>query len=243
MPGIDLLAMLGAAHWTTSSGERLQHVLTRARFDLMAVASRRALAGELAAGNAEVKAVVDANPQMRGWVVIHPAYPEQSAEDMKRFLGSSKWLGALLDPEASGERLASTATRELLTAFRRYTRPLYVRARDSATVLELEHLAAEYSNLKIIAGGAGGDDWHACMVAARRQTNLFLEPFSGGAHRGKLEGILQSLGAHRVLFASNYPDQNPGHALGLLVEAKINDADKQSILTGSANRLFGFARQ
>lgn len=242
MPGIDAFALLGAAHWTTTDAERLQRAQQRARFDLMIVASRRALAGDVATGNAEVRTVLDANPQMRGWVVINPSYPERSAEDMRRTLAGPKWVGAVLDVTSSTESLVSSSTRELITAFRRYTKPLYVRVPSSRQVLDLEALATEFNTVKIIAGGAGGDDWHACMLAAKRQTNLFLEPFSGGVHRGKLEGILTTLGAHRVLFASNYPDQNPGHALGLLVESKLSDADKQTILTTSAARLFGLQR-
>jgi predicted TIM-barrel fold metal-dependent hydrolase len=45
------------------------------------------------------------------------------------------------------------------------------------------------------------------------------------------------------MFASSYPVYNPGAALGLLMEAKISDAEKQAILTTSAVRLFGLTRE
>lgn len=242
MPGVDILAQLGAARWIATDGARLQHALQRARFDLMAVASRRALAGDLAAGNAEVKALLDASPQMRGWVVLHPAFPERSAEQMRRYLGGSQWLGAMLHPRLFGESLISGGVRELINSFRRYTRPLLIGVPDEAAVREVEQLAAEFTTLKFIASGAGGDAWQHCLLAARRRPNLFLEPFSGGPHQGKLETMLQTLGPHRILFASNYPDSNPGAALGLLLDARISDAEKQAILTTSAVRLFDLAR-
>ncbi len=239
MPGVDLLALLGAAQCVQGDGARLQQTLQRARFDLMAVASRRALAGELAAGNAETKALVDANPQMRGWVVVNPYYPERSAEELKRYLGSSKFLGAVLDPYMSGLPLTSASTRELLNAYRRYTKPLLVRCLDADTAGAIESMAPDFNTIKFVAWGGGGHSWQAGLLAAKRCPNVFLEPFSGGAHRGKLEGLMEVLGAHRVLFASSYPDQNPGYALGMLTEARISDADKQMILTNAAVRLFG----
>src|SRR5438477_609840 len=133
MPGIDIQAHLGAAEWTTTDAAGLQRTLQRARFDLMAVVSRRAL-------------------------------------------------------------------------------------------------------------GAGGDAWQDCAFLAKRLVNIFLEPFSGGSHRGKVEAIVQTLGAHRVLFASNFPEQNPGATLGLLLDAKLSDAEKQAVLTTNAARLFGLTR-
>lgn len=242
MPGVDIHTGLGAGSWSTSDATRLQLTLQRARFDLLGVASRRALAGDIAGGNAEVKALVDAVPQMRGWAVVNPAYPERSAEEMRRYASSGKWLGIMLHPVMCGQSLASNATREVINAYRRYTKPLLVHVPDEPTVRELETIAKEFSTLKFIAAGAGGEGWPSCVLAARHVTNIFLEPFSGGPHRGKIEKILEVLGSHRVLFGSGFPDLNPGAALGLLLEARISDADKQAILTTSAVRLFGIMR-
>lgn len=242
MPGVDILMQLGAAPWTTCDASRIQHVVQRARFDIVGVASRRALAGDIAGGNAEVKALLETVPQARGWVVVNPTYPERSAEEMRRHLSSSKWLGATIHPALCGESLSSAATREVINAYRRYTRPLLVHIPNSAAVRDLEALAAEFTSLKFVAAGAGGDDWQDCMFAAKRYVNLFLEPLSGGSHRGKLETLLQVLGPNRVLFSSNYPESNPGAALGVLMDAKLTDGEKQQILTNNAGRLFGFNR-
>jgi predicted TIM-barrel fold metal-dependent hydrolase len=241
MPGVDVLTQLGAGPWIHADGDRLERARARARFDFMGVASRRALAGDIAAGNAEVKEVLDANPQMRGWAVVNPAYPELSSDQMRRYCNSAQWLGALLDTATGGHRLASAAAREVLNAYRRYTKPILVHVGNEQAVSELEDLAQEFSSLKFVAAGAGGHDWQDCMLLAKRVVNIYLEPFSGGAHRGKLETILATLGPHRVLFASHFPEVNPGAALGQLVDAKLSDGEKQGILTTNAVRLFGLA--
>jgi len=243
MPGVDILMQLGVAEWTATDATKLQHAQQRARFDLVGVASRRALAGDIVGGNAELKMTLDVCPTLRGWVVINPLYPERSNEEMRRYVGNPKWLGAMLHPEMCGESLASGATREALNAYRRYTKPLLVHVKDEVAVRQLEDLAREFSTLKIVASGAGYEDWQACMWAAKRTVNIYLEPFSGGTHRGKLETILATIGPNRVLFASAYPDHNPGAALGLLVDAKLSDAEKQGVLTTNAVRLFNLRGQ
>ena len=92
-----------------------------------------------------------------------------------------------------------------------------------------------------VAGGAGGDFWQECGAMAKRQTNVMLEPFTGGCHRGKLEALVGVLGAHRIFFATGYPNANPGAALGLLADARISDGEKQGIFQRNAVRLFNLA--
>ncbi len=241
MPGVDILTYLGAAEWADVDGIRLNHMLQRARYDFIGVASRRALAGDLS-GNAEVKPLLDENPQVRGWVVVNPAYPERSAEQFKRYVGSAKWLGATLVTSDRRESLISPTCRELINAYRRYSKPLLVSIRDETAVRELEALASEFNTMKFVAAGAGGDDWQSCVVAAKRTVNIFLEPFSGGPHRGKLEAITAALGPNRVVFSSSFPDGNPGAALGQLIDSTVSDGEKQAILGGNAMRLFALNR-
>lgn len=243
MPGVDILMQLGAADWTRTDGAALTRAAQRARFDAFGVASRRALAGDLTAGNAEVKALLGETPQARGWVVINPVYPERSSEELRKYCSNPRWLGAFIHPEMTGESLASAATREMLNAYRRYTKPLLVHVADEHAARDLQTLAAEFTTLKIIALGAAGEDWQACALVAKQATNVFLEPFSGGPHRGKLEAIVATAGPNRILFGSNYPEGNPGAALGLWMEAKLSDGEKQAMLTTNAVRLFGLSRQ
>lgn len=242
MPGIDTFALLGAGPWLTTDAASLKHACQRARFDAMAVVSAQAISGDCAAGNAQVKALLDAEPRMYGWVVITPSHVDESIEEMRRYLTGQRWLGALLVLPSSRDSLLSSTSRELINAYRRYARPMLLRIPDDVAVRELETIASEFPTIKFVAGGAGGASWASCMVAARQRPNIFLEPFSGEPHRGKLERILQVLGPHRLIFASNFPRQNPGAAIGLLSEAQITDAEKQSILATSAARLFNLTQ-
>ncbi|MBI3909306.1 MAG: amidohydrolase family protein [Armatimonadetes bacterium] len=241
MPGIDLAAELGTRGFSPPTRDRLLCTLQRARLDLMAIASQRALWEDVAAGNAETHAAIQCQAALRGWVVVTPVHPDASVADLRRYLGQEAFLGAWLHPRGPSQ-LASDGTQEILTAYRRYTRPLMVTVPDEAAVRDLETLAKQMPQLKVIAAGAGGDAWLASVAAAKRAVNVMLEPFTGGCHRGKLEAMVEVLGSHRILFATGFPAWNPGAALGLLADAKISDADKQAILTGNARKMFGLGQ-
>jgi predicted TIM-barrel fold metal-dependent hydrolase len=73
---------------------------------------------------------------------------------------------------------------------------------------------------------------------AGRHLNLWVEPFTGGTARGKLEQAVEKLGAHRVVFGTNFPRLNAGVALGMLADATLSEADRRAILGGNAARLF-----
>ena len=235
MPGIDINAYLGATLWTNADASALAHARERARFDKIFVSSLLAVAADLEAGNAAVKALVDGDEHVRGWVTVNPGLPELSGEQMKKYLGSAKFAGVRI---ATSQTLDGEPTRDLLNALRRYSKPILMHVQNGQQVRELANVAPDFNTLKFIAGGAGGEDWQDCMLVARRITNIFLEPFTGGAQAGKLAAILQVLKPHRVLMGTGYPNQNPGVALGLLGDAAISDADKQTILTRSPERVF-----
>jgi len=239
MAGVDISAHLGNTFWTEADAVALAHARQRARFDLMFISSLQAAHGDLKAGNAAIRALVEADEQTRGWLSVSPGHPQTSAEEMRRHLGSAKFVGARLVGAAA---LDSEPTRDLLNALRRYGKPISVAIGDAGRVRELDAVAPDFKTMKFIAEGAGGSDWQHCMLLARRVTNIFLEPFTGGAQAGKLAAILEVVNAHRVLFATGYPLQNPGIALGLLADADIPDTDRQAILTRSAQRVFELPR-
>jgi predicted TIM-barrel fold metal-dependent hydrolase len=93
----------------------------------------------------------------------------------------------------------------------------------------------------LFAALAGGDAGSACLALAERQLNLLLEPFTGGAERDKLEEGVERIGAHRILFGTNFPVLNPGVALGMVADSRLSEADKNLILGGNAAKLFGLA--
>ena len=242
MPGIDVLGYLGAGQWTAADRDGILRAIQRARIDHCVIASSLAYHAEMEAGNAQVKAQIDQAPNLAGWVVVNPIYPERSSQEMRKYLGSRNFVGIILTAPTAGRALASDATREIVNAFRRYSKPVMAPCYNGTDVRDLEILAKEMPNLRFISGGAGGPAWQACLATAKRAVNIILEPCSGGYERGKLEAMVEVIGAHRILFGSGFPAGNPGAAFGLLAESGLSEADRQMILTGNAQKLLGIGR-
>jgi predicted TIM-barrel fold metal-dependent hydrolase len=241
MPGIDISAEYGQGGWTLADRDGVTRTMQRARFSGMALTSRQALAGDVASGNADLKAAIQGQENLFGWVTVSPVNVEASAGELRKHAAAKQMLGLRVDPRSVGEPVYTDAVLEILNGFRRFVKPALVNVHDYDDVMGLEQLAKQVPTVKFIAGGAGGDFWQECGAMAKRQTNVMLEPFTGGCHRGKLEALVGLLGAHRIFFATGYPNANPGAALGLLADARISDGEKQGIFQRNAVRLFNLA--
>jgi uncharacterized protein len=242
MPIIDVHAHLGTGPWLIADQDALLRAMQRARIDTAVVSSRLAVASNFAEGNFKLKTVLETAPQLLGYLVVNPTYVEQSITEMRRYLGTPRFVGVKLHPDASGQPLDSAATREVVNAYRRYAKPLLVHVWGSAQVRALEALAAEAPTVKMIVAHAGGDAFAECLALATKCLNLLLEPFTGGADQGKIEEAVAKIGAHRVLFGTNFPTLNPGVALGMLADAGISEAERAQILSGNAAKLFQLGR-
>jgi predicted TIM-barrel fold metal-dependent hydrolase len=161
---------------------------------------------------------------------------------MRRHMNTPHFVGVKLHPAASGQPLDSSATREVVNAFRRYAKPLLIHVWGAAQVRALEALAAEAPTVKMVVAHAGGDAFPECLAVASRHLNLWVEPFTGGTGRGKLEQAVEKLGAHRVVFGTNFPRLNPGIALGMLADSALSESDRRAILGDNAARLFQLNR-
>lgn len=240
MPGIDVSAEVGRGWWSQADADGVARNVQRARLDGMILASRRALAGDIVTGNSELEqALAWQTVPLYGWICVTPADVDTSVEQIRKYASAKHMVGVRLDTTSAGQPLHSDASLEILNSFRRFGKPALVTVRNELDVAGLEALAKQVTSIKFIAGGAGGQAWQACAAVAKRTVNVMLEPFTSGCESGKVEAMAKILGAHRLLFATGYPDQNPGAALGLLADAKLTEGEKQAILNSNAVRLFG----
>src|SRR5689334_20520068 len=97
MPGIDSNAELGEAIWSRADRDGVLRAIQRARLEKVILSSRRALAGDLVTGNAEVRGLVDEQAALHGWLVVNTADLATSAEELRRHAGAAKIVGLRLD--------------------------------------------------------------------------------------------------------------------------------------------------
>lgn len=207
------------------------------------IASRLARAGELAAGNADVADACAAHPQrLRGWVVLDPSRPVESSAEARKYLYDKRFVGgALFPPPAARGGLGVTfdSVLELVTAFRRYAKPLLVHTPTAAAMQEVAQLARQLSSVRFIASGMGGNDWREAIDVALPRLNVYLD-ISGVLVSPRLAYMLSlPNGARKLVFASGAPNTDPAALVGLLDDLDLSGEDRERILFANAARLLG----
>jgi len=193
-----------------------------------------------AEGNERVREAIAGHPELHGYVVIHPGYPEQSLAQMRELLALPNWVGAKLHPKHCGYQADAPEARPLLEYMLDLGKPILVHTWFDEMCFAMGHAADMFPELTFIMGHMGGDDWATALRVAADRPNLYLELCSGLSPWGKLEKTVSIVGAERVLFGSDLTLLDPGYTLGLVTGAEIGERDKRMILYENAKRLFGF---
>lgn len=192
-------------------------------------------------GNAQVARVVQANKAMLGCAVVNVNYTEQSMQDLHNYLGLDTFAGILLTSGNRNRCITLAESEELLNAYRRFTKPVFLNVYDSASLIAVNEIAKAFPIMKFVLLSMGGDDWRMAAVLAERTLNLVLE-VSGSFSPDKIKFAVEKIGSHRIVYGSGLPYVDPSAVIGLVQDAEISDADKSNIFENSARRLFGWKR-
>ena len=200
---------------------------------------------DMIAGNAALPSAVmppanDEEVDVRAWMVIHPARIKEATDQMRRLLLSPRFVGCALYPDPrTGAPVTAADARELIVAYRRFGRPLLVEAPDLTAIEQVIRISDDLAGVKLIASGMGGDEWRESLALIARTGNIFVD-ISGALTPEKVEYAIQALhGTRKILFASGAPQTDPAAILGLLDDVDISDEDRNRILFGNAEKLFG----
>lgn len=220
---------------TARAGETLQARGVRFAF----VVSEAARHFDSIAGNEEIEALTRAEPGLRGWFVAHPARAQAAHAQMRQLLYNARWAGCAVYPDPiTGRPVTLEDFGEILNAYRRFSKPLYIATPDADAARHAAHIAREMSPMRVILGGMGGGDWRETTDLCVNAPGLFVD-ISGELAPEKIEYALQALhGARKILFASNAPHTDPAAVIGLLDDLDLSPDDRARILGGSAARLF-----
>lgn len=192
-------------------------------------------------GNAQIAKVAQASKSMLGCVVVNINYAELSQKEMHAYLPGSEFAGMLLTSGVRGRHVTLAEGEELLNAYRRFVKPVFLHTFDQASVLAANEIAKAFPAMKFILLSMGGDDWRMAAVLAERTLNLVLE-VSGSFSPDKIQFASERIGSHRMVYGSGLPYVDPSATIGLVQDADISDADKRNIFENSARKLFGWGR-
>jgi predicted TIM-barrel fold metal-dependent hydrolase len=243
MPLIDIHAHYGDPPYAAyrSTLEDLAAAMARYSVDHLFLASTFAQTCDFIRGNAELQKALEGREGMLGYVVVNAHYPEESAEEVRKYLGRSNFVGTYFHPAYSGQRVASEGTRRILDALRRYSKPVLFHTSHEQDVRDTVELAREYATLPMILGQTGGAAWETAIRATAEVLNCHLEIGAEQAERDKIREALAEVGPKRILFGSNMNVLHPAYVAGMVRDADIPNRDRDRIFYRNALELFGLS--
>ena len=216
---------------------QLMHTLQTRGIDRAILMSSRAAQADPLSGNRILKAMLEQGQGLYGCLVAHLSRVDASLQALRDLMGSKRFVGVMLTQMDPNEPLHPLVADEVLTACRRYQKPIFLNTPNALCVEAALGIAKVYTMHRFIFVGMGGADWRTGIAAAHQSVNIFLET-SGPLDRAKVPAAAEVIGSHRVLFGSGMPQLDPAAALGLLEDSDLSDLDKRRILFDNAAKLF-----
>lgn len=240
MPIFDVHSYLGGSliPGVNHNAAAITNTMQARGIDHAIVFSNHARQVDPLAGNRILKATLEQTQNLYGCLVTHVNRVEASVAAMRELMAGRRMLGMAVVAEDPSEPVHRLVADEIINAYRRYSKPLFLFAHNEAMVEAALEMAKHFNMLKIVMVGMGGDDWRSAIAAAHATTNVFLDT-SGALDRAKIPAAVEAIGAHRVLFGSGSPHTDPAAALGLLQDAELSQEARSRILYSNAHRLFG----
>ncbi len=239
MPVFDCHAYLSVASFSASMRTREQVLGTMERFELDAVALVSGLGAscDFSNGNRLLREVLDEEQGLMGYVTLNTTYPDASLQEQRMYLSKREFVGAFLVGEP-GKPINPKAAADIVNAQRRYSKPIVISATNSAEVHAVRLLAEEFTQIKFLVLGMGGDDWRGAVDVAKKFTNVNLE-ISGSLDADKITYAANAISARRLLFGSGLPNGDPSLFQGLIEDCEIlTTSDRKRIFLDNALALF-----
>jgi uncharacterized protein len=201
--------------------------------------SRQVVEGGHATENADNDAVLAACARSAGRLLpFFFGNPRRHLDEYRS--RAAEFRGLELSPAVHGVGLTDPRTIRLVAVAARLGHPVYVVClpRPGAGVADLVALARRFPTVRFVLGHLGVsliDTFGVGLVAD--EPNILVE--TSGGYTATLRVALDRLGAHRLVFGTEYPLQHPEVELAKFAALGLTDRDWRLISAGNARRLLG----
>ena len=198
--------------------------------------------GGVAIGNEAVADACRRYPgRLFGYITVDPKFPEEMQRELSQRGAESGFVGLKFHCAAHSTTMGSGLYAPAFEYADSRGWPILIHGADPVeTWLEQ---CRRYPNARLIIAHACGfsperDEDRRFVAAPRDHGNLFLDLAGGAIPRGNLEWLVETAGADRVLYGSDYPLYDFGYERGRVDYSPLSRNDKTQILSGNAQRLF-----
>jgi hypothetical protein len=238
---VDVHAHLGRWGHPGSAGglDEFRRLVDQSGFSKVIISSVLAIAYDVPEGNAEVARAVESDERLYGSVVFNARYPEESRAEIERYADHPRFVSAKFHPAWTG--LVINAPENLkvieLLAAKKLPVTFHSWTGDGPAAADI---AKRFPELPIFWFHALAADYRKAAELARELPNVYLEFVTSTQERGKVELLVERVGADRMVFGTDMALFEPIRPLGMVAEAKISDQDRRKILGLTARRVFRF---
>jgi uncharacterized protein len=194
-------------------------------------------------GNQELAAQIADHAELFGYVAVSLNQLEESRQELDRYLNHPGFVGVKIEihPTYCLQRLSSYDGQALMRVVAEYGRPVLVHTHTSPleSPWNVVPVAKAHPQLPIIMAHMGGDAWWDGIAAAREAPNLYVDPCGTCTDSDKIGIAVRELGAERMVFGSDFTLFDPAYTLGMIEDADLSTEQRELILHGNAQRLFG----
>lgn len=169
-----------------------------------------------------------------GFARVNPHYGSDAAAEVRRAV-SLGMRGVKLHPTMEVFPANSPLVDPIMEAASRLRVPVLIHAGNPPYALpsQVADVACRFPDVKVIMGHMGGSGLAIDAVpSARRAENLLLET-SGVARRLAIEEAVRTLGAHRIVFGSDWPYSHPAPEITKIRILEITEDERQKVLGGN----------
>ncbi|HET6455239.1 MAG TPA: amidohydrolase family protein [Armatimonadota bacterium] len=221
--------------------EGVKKALDRFGIETAILIPRLAVDADFPHGNKELLDAIKGDDRLYGYLVVNPVFPEESIRLMRQTMVLPKFVAMAMFQGSSKPFPNLDDCREVLNAYRRFTKPVMLDVTSCDAISAAEQIAAEFATIKFILGSMGSEAWKGVMGLSQL-LNVFLET-SGTLDSEKIEEAVESFGPRRVLFGSDLPFANPASMLALIQDSNVPKDVMTRILDTNARNLFGLGKE
>jgi uncharacterized protein len=240
---IDLHAHYGhfnGIYMPNHDPEQMIATMERCGVETIVSAGHTALA-DMVRGNAEMAAITVRYPgRWYAYLTYNPNYPAQGRTELDAYEARRTFVGIKFHPSGHQYPITGDAYRPALefAAARRLIVLTHTWGGSAFDRPELlAQVAERYPEVTFLAGHSGHGQFDECMAVARKYANVYLELTAAYAVRGLIEVMVETVGAHKIIFGCDLPWFDPHYAIGCIVMAHISENARRAILRENALRL------
>lgn len=224
-----------------NSAREMTQVMDRCGVSTALVSTNLAIQLDAAAGNAQTaRAVSEHTGRLLGYLVVNP-WQDPEAE-LARWQHDPRFVGVKIHPDLHHYPLTGPRYAAVWEYAEHTGRPVLTHTWLGSEFNDLSQVsvvAERHPDAQIIAGHAGvrREGVDQAIELARRHPNVHLEICGSHGHGLLITRMVRELGAHRVIYGSDFPFIDMRISLGRIVFAGLSDADAALVMGGNIRRI------